>query len=449
MRAPLSMARMFARYFAQTMLLQFVLLLGFVLLLIVLSANSERERLQKQMDGTVRLIQRELLRQPPARRDASLRELQPLFAYPLALVRLPPASLGEEARARLASGQSWLDSSQQNLYAPLPGTSQLLVIGPLDSQGSGGGWLHSELGLFVLWFAFFGVPLALLIYLNLRPHWHDLAALRDTSLRLAEGDLGARAPAARSPLFSPLQRQLNSMAEKLETQMETRQALAHAIAHELRTPVARLRFGLTMMDEAESDDERRGYRDGMERDMQELDELINVSLSYSKLDRGEVPLEYDTIDLEEWFEDLIELVQPLRPTLLQLTLDCARGEATFDRRLVYVATRNLLLNAFKYARQQVCMTVAVEQGQLIITVDDDGPGIPEKERERIFDPFQRLDRSRDRATGGYGLGLSFVRLIAHHHGGKAWIAQSPQGGARFGLTLPLHPAGGAPSQSVT
>jgi two-component system OmpR family response regulator/two-component system response regulator RstA len=116
-RAPLSMARMFARYFAQTMLLQFVLLLGFVLLLIVLSANSERERLQKQMDGTVRLIQRELLRQPPARRDASLRELQPLFAYPLALVRLPPATLDEEARARLASGQSWLDSSQQNLYA--------------------------------------------------------------------------------------------------------------------------------------------------------------------------------------------------------------------------------------------------------------------------------------------------------------------------------------------
>ncbi len=73
-------------------------------------------------------------------------------------------------------------------------------------------------------------------------------------------------------------------------------------------------------------------------------------------------------------------------------------------------------------------------------VEDDGPGIPAAERERIFEPFQRLDRSRDRATGGHGLGLSFVRLIALHHGGHAHAGVAILGGARMAITLPQHPA---------
>ena len=434
------MAGIFARYFFQTMAVQFVLLLGFVFLLVFLLASDERERIQQQMDGTVRLIQRELLREPVAQRPATLKTLQELFSYPIKMSARLPAELPEDGTLALANRQSWLDDSQQYLYAPLPGTHETLIIGPLDSKEHERSWLQTEAGLFLLWFVFFGVPMAALIYINLRPHWQDLKALRDTSNRLAEGDLTARAPEARSPLFSPLQRQLNSMAAKLETQMETRQALAHAIAHELRTPVARLRFGLTMLSETDAPDERQQYAHGMERDMQELDELINVSLSYGKLDRGEVQLNYETIDLEEWFEDLIQLVDPLRPTSLILTLNCPTGQASFDRKLVYVATRNLLLNAFKYAKEQVHMTVRINDGQLDMMVDDDGSGIPHAERERLFEPFRRLDRSRDRATGGHGLGLSFVKLIAHHHGGKAWIEDAPLGGARFILRLPRYPA---------
>ncbi|SCK14992.1 ATP-binding protein [Vogesella sp. LIG4] len=433
------LAPLFARYFVQTMVVQFVLLLGFVGLLILLTSGAERDRIELQMAGPVRMIQRQLLSQPPAARATELHTIAELYAYPLQLLPATPAGLSDDARAWLASGNNWLDADRKLLYAPLPGTRQVLLLGPLEDSLEQG-WLHSEAGLFLLWFGFFGVPMALLIYLNLRPHWQALKALRFTATQLAEGDLSARAANVKSPMFGPLAELINDMASKLERQMETRQALAHAVAHELRTPVARLRFGLTMLDEAEDEHERHQFREGMERDLTELDELLNISLSYARLDRGEVALQYETIDLTEWFEDLIQLLHPLKPPHISLTLDCMAGSATFDRKLMYVATRNLLLNAFKYAAGKVHMQVWLADGQLHIDVDDDGPGIPADERDRVFEPFQRLDRSRDRATGGHGLGLSFVRLITLHHGGAASAGEArPLGGARMTIQLPQHP----------
>ena len=439
MKPTATLAGLFARYFVQTMVVQFVLLLGFVTLLIFLTSGADRDRIEQQMDGTVRMIQRELLSQPPARRQAELNSIRELFTYPVKLLPGLPAELDDNARARLASGHSWLDYGNELLYAPLPGTRQVLQLGPLNQGTEQHNFLQSEWGLFLLWFVFFGVPMAALIYLNLRPHWQSLLALRSTATQLAEGDLSARVGQLNSPLFAPLSTVINDMATRLERQVETRQALAHAVAHELRTPVARLRFGLSMLDEAEDDNERQHYREGMERDLTELDELLNISLSYARLDRGEVSLQYETVDLNEWFDDLIQLMQPLCPPHLTLGLDCAAGSTTFDRKLMYVATRNLLLNAFKYAASRVQMTVRLEGGQLQIAVEDDGPGIPPEECERIFEPFQRLDRSRDRATGGHGLGLSFVRLITLHHGGNARAGRASLGGARMALSLPQHP----------
>ncbi|MEQ6289686.1 ATP-binding protein [Vogesella sp. GCM10023246] len=433
------LAALFARYFVQTMVVQFVLLLGFVGLLILLTSGAERDRIEQQMAGPVRMIQRALLTQPPEQRPHELAAISELFAYPLQLLPAAPPSLSDDARAWLASGNNWLDIDHKLLYAPLPGTRQVLMLGPLDDPDSQG-WLQSQSGLFLLWFGFFGVPLALMIYLNLRPHWQALKSLRTTATQLAEGDLSARAANLKSPLFGPLAELINDMAARLERQMETRQALAHAVAHELRTPVARLRFGLTMLDEAEDEHERHQFREGMERDLTELDELLNISLSYARLDRGEVALQYETVDLPEWFDDLIALLQPLKPAHITLTLDCASGSTTFDRKLMYVATRNLLLNAFKYATSRVHMRVWQQAGLLHVDVDDDGPGIPAAERERVFEPFQRLDRSRDRATGGHGLGLSFVRLITLHHGGEARAGVADAlGGARMSLLIPQQP----------
>jgi two-component system OmpR family sensor kinase len=107
-----------------------------------------------------------------------------------------------------------------------------------------------------------------------------------------------------------------------------------------------------------------------------------------------------------------------------------------DCRLLMRATGNLLRNAQKYGNSKVALSASRKLGGVSITVDDDGPGIPEEEREKVFEPFYRLDRSRDRSTGGFGLGLSIAAKAVSLHGGSLKIDTSPLGGARFTITLP-------------
>jgi two-component system OmpR family sensor kinase len=125
-----------------------------------------------------------------------------------------------------------------------------------------------------------------------------------------------------------------------------------------------------------------------------------------------------------------------RPATLHVELGAKLGSVDGDRRLLARAVGNLLRNAQKYAAHTVALSARRDGGLLEILVDDDGPGIPEDERERIFEPFYRLDRSRDRATGGFGLGLSIARKAVALHGGVLRVEQSPLGGARFVITVP-------------
>lgn len=109
-----------------------------------------------------------------------------------------------------------------------------------------------------------------------------------------------------------------------------------------------------------------------------------------------------------------------------------------DPKLVARALLNLIRNGARYASRTVLLAAARDaSGALVLSVDDDGPGIPAAERARVFEPFQRLDSSRDRQTGGFGLGLAIVRRVAQVHGGDVRLEDSPLGGARFVITLPV------------
>ena len=434
-----SLATLFARYFIIAMAAELAIIIGFAFMLGKLYQNSDSENARRMLDGPASLLVQELQRVPVAGREHALPQLTRHFSYPVKLISSLPADLDPESKQNFATGKTYLDFDNNLLYIPLPDEKRMLLLGPLDAtpNSNDSGWITEDIEVLLLWIVFTGSTLGLLMYFYLRPMWRDLVSVRDAAELFANGDFHVRTPQAHSRLFAPLSTALNSMAARLERLLEMHQAMSHAVAHEIRTPIARLRFGLTMLEEEDDEDERRRYSDGMERDMQELEELITASMEYAKLNRGEAILQREQVDLYEWFDDLIDLVQPLKPAGISLTMDCARGEAAFDRKLIYVASRNLLLNAFKYAQHQVHLIVERQGTMLEIQVDDDGHGIPEADRERIFEPFRRLDRSRDRATGGYGLGLSYVRLIAEHHGGSAFAGTSPLGGARLTLRIAL------------
>jgi signal transduction histidine kinase len=438
-----SLATLFFRYYLSA-LIALVLIVSVVGVIVDHTYNGvDEENGRNFMRGTVILVEQELQRHPETEWNDVLAKMAQTFSYKVALTDLSNLSniptLDDTERQDITRGINRFDEDSLTVYSRVGESTRVLMLGPLNfTPSDSDSLLEDGTHAKALWWMLTGLGFGLLVFLAIRPLWNDLVAIRDTAGQLASGDLTARAPKAKSWLLLPLSQGLNGMADRLQIQMTAHQALSHAVAHELRMPIARLRFGLTMMAEAENEEDRQKFRNSMERDMHELDGLVNASMSYAQLDQGDVVLQWETTELPEWFGELLELVRPLAGPDISLGLSCPRTDAEFDRKLMYVATRNLLVNAARFASTSIRLKVEKRDNGLDIIVDDDGPGVPLAERDRIFEPFHRLGHSRDLPDGSFGLGLSFVRLIAKLHGGSAHVTDSPEGGARFVIHIPAH-----------
>jgi len=280
------------------------------------------------------------------------------------------------------------------------------------------------------------VALALLVPVALwsRSHWQGLQKLSRVADEFGAGRLSARARMPRSASIYPLAERIDHMADRIEELLVSQKNLLHSVSHELRTPIARLEFALELLDARAEDPAQRKRIAAMEGDVRELNDLVNELLGMARLD-SEQALQRETVDVVGLLAAAAASLPPGTPTLSVETAEDA-GTVEADPRLVGRALSNLLRNAQKYAAGAIRLSAAREAGKLVITVEDDGPGIPEEERERVFEPFYRLDRSRDRATGGFGLGLSIARKAVLLHGGSLAVEQSALGGARFRLMLP-------------
>jgi len=279
------------------------------------------------------------------------------------------------------------------------------------------------------------VALALLIPIALwsRSHWTGLQLLSRVADEVGAGRLSARARMKPSAITYPLAERLNHMAGRIESLLEAQRNLLHSVSHELRTPIARLEFALELLRAKAGDPALEARITAMEGDLDELNGLVNELLSMTRLDSGQ-PLQAESHDLAELLHQCADALPP-GACRLTLALPPQPGSLRADRRLLARALGNLLRNAQKYANKEIRLS-AQRGAALEIVVDDDGPGIPEAERTRVFEPFYRLDRSRDRATGGFGLGLSIASKAVALHGGSIRIEASPLGGARFVVTLP-------------
>ncbi len=279
------------------------------------------------------------------------------------------------------------------------------------------------------------VALALLIPIALwsRSHWSGLQVLSTVADKVGAGELSARASLQPSASVYPLAERMNLMAGRIESLLEGQRNLLHSVSHELRTPIARLGFALELLRANAGD---RGLEDriaAMEGDVEELNGLVNELLGMIKLDNGQA-LQCEEASVRDLLAACVAALPP-SPCKVEVVLGDALGMVKADQRLLARAIGNLLRNAQKYCEGKVALS-ARRGAALEIMVDDDGPGIPEQERARVFEPFYRLDRSRDRATGGFGLGLSIAHKAVALHGGLIRVEQSRLGGARFVISLP-------------
>ncbi|MBU4434527.1 MAG: HAMP domain-containing protein [Alphaproteobacteria bacterium] len=216
----------------------------------------------------------------------------------------------------------------------------------------------------------------------------------------------------------------NMMQERLRRYVEDRTAMIGAIAHDLRTPLTRLRFRI----EATPDD----VRAKLAADIDQMEAMISAALAFVRDTTR--PAERTKLELASLLESVVD---ESAETGGQATVERAEkivieGDPIALKRLV----ANLVDNALKYGH--VARGRVFAEGEMaVIEIDDDGPGIPPAEQERVFEPFFRGEPSRNRETGGMGLGLAVVRSLARAHGGDVTLANRPEGGLRASVRLPL------------
>jgi two-component system OmpR family sensor kinase len=278
-----------------------------------------------------------------------------------------------------------------------------------------------------------------------RWYWTDLQSLNRAAIRFGEGDFHSRAKVSRFSNLTALVRVFNTMAERIERSIKAQKDMINAVSHELRTPIARLDFGLEILQQRRHEPDADERINALKGDIRELDELVTELLSLARLDQITAPPARHAVSLRLMFDSLAaNCTEALAARSIALDIAAEPGAdcVEVEPKLLARAVQNLLNNAMRHAsRRIVCGAKTCEDGGIVIYVDDDGEGVPTAERARIFEPFHRLDSSRNRATGGFGLGLAIVRRIALLHGGRVGVDTSPLGGARFTITLPGTSAG--------
>lgn len=436
----LGVNRLFFRFFLLVMLA--ITVATFVIYFAInrLFGDPLEEIAARQASAQIFLLEQYVDKAPADEWLTRLNKVREVSNVNLELLPLAAASgaLPARSRAALERGDVVLDVAHKAFYRRVDLTgdryigSNEEVIHAQDLPIDVGLAIKMEVVRFII------VALALLIPIAWwsRSHWRGLQALSTVADEVGEGRLSARAHMAPSSSIYPLAERLNHMAGRIEGLLDAQKSLLHAVSHELRTPIARLEFALELLRDAAQDPALDKRITAMEGDVAELNGLVNELLAMAKLERqpGLQAVPFDADALLRACADAIE-VREGGPTL-ELHIPSILGNAQGDERLLARAIGNLLRNALKYAEHRIVLSACrLPDGRLDIVVEDDGPGIPPDERARIFEPFYRLDRSRDRASGGFGLGLSIAQQAVKLHGGTIDSDQGELGGARLRIRL--------------
>lgn len=346
---------------------------------------------------------------------------RPLIAGLAARVPGPPSE-GIEFRIEGMDGAIY-----QLQMAPRPNR------GP-DRRGEAAFWLRPPFG-FLWMLGLVGLAVVVGVFPIIRRLMQRLETLQRSVQRFGEGDLSVRVPEGGQDEVADLSRQFNAAAARIEALITSHKSLLANASHELRSPLTRIRMGLELMGGGSAPSP--AFRQEIERNIAELDQLIDEILLASRLDAREVDVGSEEI------VDLIGLAaEECARVGADLDIDPAAAdmEARGVSRLLRRALRNLLENARRYSQGEVQLQLQRQGSRAVIRVCDHGPGVPPSQRERIFEPFYRLPGASER-EGGVGLGLALVRSIAQRHGGSVRCEDRPDGGsgACFVLDLPLAP----------
>lgn len=379
------------------------------------------------LESTLVLIESELAQVPAAERDVLAASLAEAIGVNVQLLpRDAVVNVPEQSTVPLTDSEG----ATSYLY-DAESIDTIIRLGPI-AEPANGIVMNLVPPLFYL-------SILLVVGVWLKPLLRDLDVISGAAQRFAADYREPIATEGQTSELKSLARNLDEMAAKLSSVLRNQKELIAALSHEMRTPLARIRFALAVSGEG-ADAAVKERLAAMNQDVQEIDELIGSMLNYARLDHPDIKMHWQAVPPGPWLERIAAKTSQ-DGARIDVATRCALHEVWMDATLMELALSNLLVNALRYADTRISCSIFAEADGFRLSVEDDGPGIPEDAREAVFRAFSRIDDSRSRETGGSGLGLAVVVRVAELHGGRATVDSSPDlGGARFSICWPEQPA---------
>lgn len=260
-----------------------------------------------------------------------------------------------------------------------------------------------------------------------------IAWVRDGAQRIGKGDLQYRIPSHRHDELGELSHVINEMAADIEKMLEAKRQLLLSISHELRSPITRTKVSLEFVED-------RKVRQNLAQDVMEMEELINDLLESEKLNTPHSTLNSSMVSIGELVDEAILDQFPDDLERLELTLPDQDISIDLDPVRIKLLIKNIVANALRHssdAAKKVKVVVSRFDENIQLLVEDEGEGIAKEHLDRVTEPFYRVDPSRQRQTGGYGLGLYLCQLITEAHNGHMEIESELGRGTRIIVSLPI------------
>ncbi|MGF1900400.1 ATP-binding protein [Aliivibrio sifiae] len=272
--------------------------------------------------------------------------------------------------------------------------------------------------------------ISLIWFLNRR-----ILVLELVTADIARGNLNARVPTNSGSKVGGLNESVNDMADKISQLISNNRTLAQAVAHDLRTPIFRIQWQAELIQESTIIEDVWEKVASIIEDTEEMEQLVNELLYFTKISSQEIPLHKELFLLEPFINHLVKRLYNPKNREIEVIID-PDVYLLAATNLFKPAIDNALSNAVRYAESKVRLVCQSSKQQLKIIIEDDGPGIPEKYWGTVFEPFFSLDPSRNKENMGNGLGLAIVKLTVEKHGGQVILEKSELGGVKLNLIIP-------------
>jgi two-component system OmpR family sensor kinase len=366
-----------------------------------------------------------------------LKNEQQVQPYQLSLVSFVNFPLPNELHVDLKQGKPLLLESDNGLtfHFYLPVHDELLLVkSPLllnEIQGQSTAYIFTTLFYFAL---------VLLFLLWSYPLVRQLLALRQAAKSFGEGKLTQRISPSSISYIKDIESEFNHMAQRIENLIADVKLLSTAVSHDLRTPLARIRFGIDTLQEEDDVDQQARFIEKISGNVDQMTDLVETLLSYARLDRSMLEVKKDKVCLSSLVANCIKLNIKLKENNnLSFNVLMAKEELFVigDKRYLTMLINNLLQNAINYGQGKIVINLTIEEGSALFTVADNGQGILEHQRLDMFKPFVR-GKHESQKLKGHGIGLAIVKRIVDWHHGTIYIEQDEELlGAKFVVSLPL------------